>query len=351
MLVHGAIDGMVQSLNDRHSAFLSPTDNHRLQETESGRYAGLGISVRIDDGRLVIVQVFDDSPAAAAGLKAGDVIVSATDIDPDGLREPVTHDLTDPEKIRQSTAILRGKEGSKITLGILRDGQRLDITVQRGEIQRPVVEHRMLDDGIGYLRIGDFPDDVSGRVRAALDGLRAKNARAVVVDLRRNFGGFLDEAVRVADLFIAQGVIVSTRNRNELENKVSHAAPGGPAEDLPLAALVDGQTASAGEVLAGALQDHGRAVLVGTRTYGKGAVSKRFPLPDGSGILLSTGEYLLPKGRQIEGKGLQPDLVAERPQTKPGERPPPGVKPPDPQLDAAVKLLRERLAQAPGAGP
>ena len=164
---------------------------------------------------------------------------------------------------------------------------------------------------------------------------------------QRNAGGFLDQAVATADLFIRSGVIVSTHNRNQRENRVFHAHPGDPGEGLPLVVLVDGASASAAEVLAGTLQDHDRAKLVGLKTYGKGAVSKRFPLPDGSGILLSTGIYILPKGRQIEGKGLQPDLEVRPPKPQELENLKPGQKPPDPQLDAAVELLRKQLAQSP----
>jgi len=339
-LLQGALDGMVESLNDPHSAFLPPTANQRLGEEEAGKYAGIGVEIQLKDERLVIRSVFDGSPAAKAGLRAGDVIVSAAEHDPDGLKEPVVHDLTAVKSLGRASMLLRGLEGSKVTLGVLRGGKRLEFTVERDEIERPVVEARLVGDGIGYLRIRDFPDGVSGKVREALAGLRKQHVRALVLDLRRNVGGFLDEAVRVADLFIPDGVIVSTVNRYESENRVFRASPGGPAEDLPLAVLVDGGTASAAEVLSGTLQDHGRARLVGTKTFGKGAVSKRFSFPDGSGILLSTGRYILPKGRQIEGKGLEPDLVVEPPERE--------AEPSGPQFDAAVKLLREQLAP-PGA--
>ncbi len=206
----------------------------------------------------------------------------------------------------------------------------------------------MLGDGLGFLRLGDFPDEAAAKVRDGLADLRAKGARAIVFDLRANDGGFLDEAVRIADLFIPDGVIVSTQNRCPSENRVFHATRGGPGEDIPMVVLVDGASASAAEVLAGSLQDHGRAKLVGTRTYGKGAVSKRFPLGDGSGILLSTGRYILPKGRSIEGTGLEPDLVVQHLSREEREKLKlePGVKPPDLQLDAAVKLLREQLTAA-----
>jgi len=331
-VVHGALRGMVDALDDRHSAFLSPTDNRRLRDTEAGKYAGLGIAIRIHENRVLVQEVFDGSPALRAGLRPGDVILAA-----DG------HEFPEGAKLQAVSEHLRGQQGTAVALTILRNRSRLEITVTREIIRRPVVEHRLHDGGIGYLRISDFPDKAAGLVEAALGELHSQGARALVLDLRWNQGGFLDEAVRVADLFIAQGVIVSTRNRHERDNRTFHATASGPAESLPLAVLVNDASASAAEVVAGALQDHDRAQLVGATTYGKGAVNKRFPLPDGSGILLSTGKYYLPKGRQIEGKGLEPDLAVKPPSRDELKALPPGARPPDPQLDAALKLLRRRL--------
>ena len=321
-----------------------PPDSHRLSENESGTYAGLGVLIRLRDERLVIQKVFEGSPAEAAGLQRGDIMLSASELDPKGLKPLVVTDLSQVTNLAKAAAVLRGKIGTRVTLGILRGEERLDITVERREIQRPVTEHRVLAGQIGYLRITDFPHTVARQVAAAIAELRHKKVRGLLIDLRGNVGGFLDEAVRVADFFIADGVIVSTRNRNDHEDRVFCASPGGPAEDLPLVVIVDGGSARAAEIVAGSLQDHERARLVGTKTWGKGAFSKRFPLADGSGILLSTGRYHLPKGRQIEGKGLEPDLVVQPPKREDIEKLPPDADVPDPQLDAAAKLLREQLA-------
>jgi len=366
-LIHGAIEGMVEALKDRHSAFLTPTVHQRLREHEEGRYAGLGINIDLTrDERLVITRVFDDSPALAAGLRPGDIILWAAEHDPDGLKQPAKTDLTTVRDITRVSAVLRGKVGSKVTLGIRRKKtpadlakaglkesagalkgnatEDLEITVVRAEIRPPLVEVKLLPDRIGYLRIiNDFPDDATRKVRKGLEEVVAQGAKALVLDLRGNQGGFLDEAIRIADLFVRDGVIVSTKNRYESENRVFQASPGGPGEDLPMAVLVDAGSASAAEILAGTLQDHGRAKLVGTKTYGKGAVSKRFPLGDGSGILLSTGRYILPKGRTIEGIGLEPDLVVHYPSLDELRSLPPEAPRPDPQLDAAVKLLKDQL--------
>jgi carboxyl-terminal processing protease len=367
-LIHGAIEGMVEGLHDRHSAFLPPVAHHRLEEEETDHYAGLGIQIDLTSGHQIFIsKVFDESPAALAGLRPGDLILWALEHDPDGLREPAKHDFAAVTSLPATSEVLRGARGSKVTLHIRRplprapkesarkEGEKekefeeLDITLVRGEVVRPVIETRLLEPGLGYLRLGDFPDGAAAKVADGLAALRGQGMRALVLDLRNNNGGFLDEAIRIADLFIAEGVILSTQNRAPDENRVFHATRGGPAEELPMAVVVDARSASAAEVLAGTLQDHGRGKLVGARTYGKGAVSKRFPLGDGSGILLSTGRYILPKGRCIEGTGLEPDLAVQYLTREERDKLnlPPGVKPPDPQIDAAVKLLRERLGGAP----
>ncbi|MFP4057372.1 MAG: S41 family peptidase [Candidatus Brocadiia bacterium] len=341
-LVRGAIDGMVQSLEDPHSRFLSPKRNRYLKETETGRYVGLGIRIALEEGKVLIVRVFDGSPAEKAGLKAGDLILAAAEHDPQGLQPPARHDLTGLESLEKASDALRGEIGSVVSLEIDRQGKRLQVPVERREIERPLV-HVEVEDGLGYLRISDFPDGVHAKVQEGLQRLAEEGVKGLVLDVRQNEGGFLDEAVRVADLFIAQGLIVSTRSRHERDDRTYEAEPGGPAEDLPLVVLVDAFTASAAEVVAGALQDHDRALLVGTKTYGKGAVNKRFPLPDRSGILLTTGRYLLPSGRAIEGKGLEPDVVVQPPGPEVLEKLQPGQEPPDPQREKATALLREQI--------
>ena len=331
-LAHDAIRGLVESLGDKHSAFLSPARNARQRDAETGQYAGLGVTIRLYDHKALIPRVFKGSPAESAGRRAGDVIVAA-----DG------RDLSAIGRLDEVSEALRGLEGSIASLVILRDGQRLEVAVTRAIIRPPVVQHTLLAPGIGYARVADFPDQVSSHLATALAELKEKGARGLILDVRWNQGGFLDEAVRVADLFIADGVIVSTRSRHPGDNRTYRAEPGGAAEDIPVVVLVNATSASAAEVVAGALQDHGRAQLVGTTTYGKGAVNKRFPLPDGSGLLISTGKYYLPKGRLIEAKGLEPDLEVQPPTREQLQRVPPGVEPPDPQRDAAMRLIRRRL--------
>ena len=339
-LTREAVKGMVESLGDRHSAFLSPVSNRRQSEDESGQYAGLGITIRLYERKVLVQEIFAGAPAMKAGLKVGDFIVAA-----DG------RDLTNLDSLEQTFGSLRGPRGSTVTLGVLRGGQRLEIAVTRDVIKRPFVEYKMLGPQVGYVWLHDFPDDAATHLTKAIEALQGKGAKGLLLDLRRNQGGFLDEAVRVADLFLATGRIVSTRSRHPSDNHTYDAKAGGPAESIPLVVLVNEGSASAAEVVAGALQDHGRAALVGATTYGKGAVNKRFPLPDGSGVLLTTGRYFLPKGRQIEKVGLKPDVAVAAPSKEVMDAVLPGTLAPDPQRDAALELLRRRLdAQANAEG-
>lgn len=335
-LAHEGIRGLVRSLKDKHSAFLSPARNQEQREAEAGRYAGLGITIRLYQHRALIQKVFQGSPAEQAGLKPGDFILAA-----DGA------DLSHVETLQKVSDALRGREGSTAHLVLERGAEQIEVDVTRAVVRPPVVEHTLLAPGLGYVRVADFPDQVTRHLTAALAELREKAPalRGLILDVRWNQGGFLDEAVRVADLFIADGVIVRTRSRHPSDDRAYRAEPGGAAEGISMVVLVNASSASAAEVVAGALQDHGRAQLVGTTTYGKGAVNKRFSLPDGSGLLITTGKYYLPKGRQIEGKGLKPDLEVPPPTPEQINRAPPGAQPPDPQRDAALRLLRRQLGE------
>lgn len=339
----GAIEGMLgilrERFHDKHSQYLPPTDNRRFEEAERGKFAGVGIVIRLIQGKLTIHKVMSDSPAMACGLQAGDIIIAADD-----------HDLTAIKTIREAVQAITGPIGSQVTLTILRGEERLTITAVRRELPSEIVSQKRLAHGIGLVRIAGFPDDVSTMIRDAIAALRTEGPlRALVLDFRSNSGGFLDEAVKTADLFVAKGLIVATKSRRPDEDHAHFAKPGGPAEALPIVCLVNGNTASAAEVVTGALQDHGRARLLGTRTFGKGAISKRYSFGDGSGLQLTTGKYHLPLGRQIEGKGLKPDLEV-KPATKAQiDATPAGAELPDPQLDAAIALLARDLGATPTA--
>ena len=341
-VLDGALDGMVRSLckqyHDRHSQFLPAAENTRLQNAEGGKYAGFGIEIGFPQGKLTVFRVFDDSPAKKAGLQPGDRILAL-----DG------RDLTRLKSLHEAVGILAGEPGTKVQLTVQRGAETLQLSLSRGIVRKPIVEHRRLGPAIGYIRIAEFPSNVAAKVRAAIAALRADPpVQALILDLRGNVGGFLDEAVAAADLFIPGGLlIVQTRCRRPREDRTQRAKPGGPAEDLPIIALINGDSASAAEVVAGALQDHGRARLLGTRTFGKGAVSKHFTLPNGTGLLLTTGRYFLPKGRQIEGKGIEPDIKVDPPTPEQLQNVQPGAERPDPQLDAAVKRLTQDLAPTP----
>ena len=334
----GAINGMVRALKDPHSHYLPPADNQRLAEDESGKYAGIGVRIMLLEGEVVVREVFKGAPGDAAGLLPGDSILAAGE-----------HDLTGIKRPSDATKLVRGKEGTAVRLRIRRGGAEFETSVTRQVIPIPVVEFRIHSGSIGLVRISGFPDELADKVEKALEALHEKGIRSLILDLRSNEGGFLDEAVAVADLFIAEGVIVSTRSRHERDSRIHRAEAGGSGESLPLAVLVNRHSASAAEVLAGTLQAHGRAKLVGTRTYGKGAVNKRFPLPGGHGLLITTGRYFLPNGEQIEGKGLTPDIEVQPPRItkKILEDLRAGDPPPDPQLDAAIRFLRDGTTPVP----
>ncbi len=336
--LRGMVAGLRKRFKDRHTDYLPPDDNQRFEEAERGKFVGVGILIRFIERRLVVHKVFPDSPALEAGLKSGDIILAA-----DG------HDLTQEKTLRGAVRKITGPVGSKVALTIRRGERQFTVTAVRRELPRTIVEHKRIRKAIGYIRIADFPDGVTGKVRGAIKTLREADlpVQALILDLRDNGGGFLDEAVEMADLFVAAGIIVSTRSRRPSEDRTYHAEAGGPAEHLPIVALVNGHTASAAEVVAGALQDHGRARLLGTKTFGKGAVNKRFTFADGSGLLLVTGKYFLPKGRQIEGHGIEPDIEVKPATKEERDKTPIGADFPDPQLDRAVELLAKELGLPP----
>jgi carboxyl-terminal processing protease len=296
-LVWGASKGMVATL-DAHSEFLTPSELAALREDTQGQFGGVGLSIESQDGALTVREVLAGTPAQRAGLLAGDRIV-AIDGRPVGDRE-------------DAVARLRGPAGSHVVLRIERAGSPArDVSVTRAVIHVKAVELTMLPGGVAHVRLLQFQDRVSDDLAAAL-AAQAKLAapRAIVLDLRDDPGGLVDEAVRVADLFLPGGTIVSTRGREGKETDLAEAARGSAWEDLPVVLLVDGGTASAAEIVAGALQDHRRARVVGVRTFGKGSVQSIFPLADGSGLKLTVARYYTPLGRCIQETGIVPDVEA-----------------------------------------
>ena len=298
-MMHGAINGMLSSL-DPHSGYMSPEDFQELEEETTGSFTGVGIEVTIRDGVLTAVTPIEGTPADRLGIKPGDQILRI-----DGM---LTKNMTLMEAMKK----MRGPKGSTITLSIHRPDWRgaRNFTLVREDIPLFSVKSMELEPGYGYIRISNFQDSTTEDVLSALDMLRAQRPlRGLVLDLRNNPGGLLDQAIKVADIFLDHGVIVSTRSRNNQEQILYEAHPDTRVESYPMAVLINGGSASGAEIVAGALQDHKRAIVLGTTSFGKGSVQTIIPLPDGSGIRLTTAKYYTPSGDSIQATGIHPDIL------------------------------------------
>ncbi len=303
-LLENAIKGMLSNL-DPHSAYLEPEAFAELQESTSGEFGGLGIEVGLEDGFIKVVSPIDDTPASKAGIEAGDLIVKI-----DG--QP-TKGLSMMEAVEK----MRGKPGSEITLSIVRDGgSPRDIKLTRAVIKVRSVRSQMLEPGYGYLRITQFQVNTGDEVGKALARLKkdneGKKLNGLVLDLRNNPGGVLQAAVEVADHFLTSGLIVYTKGRIANSELRFSADAGDASEAVPLVVLINGGSASASEIVAGALQDHKRGVLMGTDSFGKGSVQTVLPLNNDRALKLTTALYYTPNGRSIQAQGIVPDIQVER---------------------------------------
>lgn len=302
-LLRDALHGMLAGL-DPHSVFLDAEAFEEMRVSTEGQFGGLGIEVTTSDGLLVIVAPLDDTPAQRAGLQPGDMIVKLDGVAVQG------------DNLRAVTNRLRGPPGSKIVLTISRRGQRetFDVTLVRAIIKVSNVKSEMLEDGFAYIRITSFHSQSGANLRAALAQLQPSDGElnGLVLDLRNNPGGTLHSAVEVSDVFINDGVIVSTRGRNPATNQTFSASARAWSAEVPLVVLVNGGSASAAEIVAGALQDHQRAILLGTQTFGKGSVQTVIPLQNGGALKLTTARYYTPSGRSIQARGITPDIIAEQ---------------------------------------
>ena len=300
-LIRGAIRGMLRTL-DPHTTYLNPEYFKEMQVETTGRFGGLGVEISIRDGVLTVVTPIEDTPAYKAGVQAGDQIILIE-------KEP-TKDLLLQEIVKK----LRGKPGTKVKITVRRKGEKepIPFTITRRIIRIKSVRSRMLADDIAYIRVRSFQNGTGREVKDALSSLEDKGARALVLDLRNNPGGLLSQAVSVSDIFLKAGsLIVYTKGRmTDQEHRFTstHEALGGK---IPMAVLVNAGSASASEIVAGALQDLERAKLIGVKTFGKGSVQTVVPLSDGSGLRLTTALYFTPKGRRIQGEGIEPDIVSE----------------------------------------
>lgn len=300
-LLESAIRGMLLEL-DPHSAYLPGQDYQQLEDNAQGRYTGIGIDVQVLDGRIVVKAVINGSPADEAGINPRDIITS---IDGKPVRGRHLPDAIDD---------LMGEAGTAVNLVVLTpDGEERQLAVERKHLQIPVLNFELLANSWGYFKLSMFHRETGVDLEQSLRSIQNDGIelRGLVIDLRDNPGGVLQGAVELADGFLDEGLIVTTRGRNSTMQMEFAARPGQWLPETPLLVLVDGGTASASEVFAGALQDHQRAVIVGERTFGKGSVQSVLPLRNGGGIKLTTARYYTPSGRSIQAEGIQPDVVYE----------------------------------------
>ena len=299
-LVRGAIKGMAKSVKnagDDFALFYSPKEYRSFQEVTTGQFSGIGVWLKDRGGRLEIVSVIPSTPAQKVGLSEGDVIESI-----DG--EPVGSLNSD-----QAVNRIKGKEGTQVNLGIDRGGEQVSFDITRETIELPnLIANRTAED-LGYVRLFGFSRGAGEQLRNEVRELTESGAEGIILDLRDNGGGLFSEGVSVASVFIEEGEVVSYKERSEPE--VSYDAEGEAFEDVPLVVLVNEGTASASEIVTGALQDTNRAVVVGTNTYGKGSVQEVLPLSDASALKLTIGAYFTPEGRKINGSGIEPDIEVD----------------------------------------
>ncbi len=301
-LIYGGIKGMLKEL-DPHTNFLPP-DIYKEFETEtSGEFGGIGIEITVQGGVLTVISPIEDTPAWKAGIKAGDKIV---DIDGES---------TKGFSLVEAAQKMKGKKGAKIKMGIFREGfeKPKDFVIERGTVKIKSVKYLDLDEGFGYIRLTSFIENSGSDMEKVIKAheKKYKGVKGLIIDLRRNPGGLLDQAIQISDLFLNEGTIVSTMGRNQKEKEVVYAKKAGTLPMFPLILLVDQYSASASEILAGALQDNHRALIMGQRTFGKGSVQSVVKLGDGSGLKLTVGRYYTPSGRSIQAYGIVPDIELE----------------------------------------
>ncbi|MCE8018598.1 S41 family peptidase [Halomonas sp. MCCC 1A11036] len=301
-LLRNAMRGMLSEL-DPHSAYLDRSEFQSLRESTEGEFGGIGIEVGLEDGRLTVITPIDDTPASRAGLQARDVILEIDGTPTEGL------------SLQESVTLMRGESGSRIQLTILRGGEEapLDMTLTREVIRTESVRSEMLEPGYGYLRVSQFQSRTGEQVNAAIRRMERDGAlQGLVLDLRNNPGGILQAAVAVADAFLESGLVVYTEGRLPDAQMRFSASRETAAPDVPLVVLINGGSASAAEIVAGALQDQRRGVIMGTESFGKGSVQQVMPLGNGEGLKLTTALYYTPNGRSIQALGIEPDVAVVR---------------------------------------
>ncbi|HEX2482933.1 MAG TPA: S41 family peptidase [Methylomirabilota bacterium] len=337
-VIYGAVRGMLRAL-DPHSSFMDPESYREMQVETSGSFGGLGIEITIRDDQLTVVAPIEGTPAWRAGIQPGDRIVKI-----EGL---ATKDMNLPDAVKR----MRGPKGTKVTISIVREGTRepFDVALVREVIQVQSIRSQEIEPGIGYIRVRQFQERTAPDLVASVEKFdKAGKLAGLIVDVRNNPGGLLSAAVEVSEEFLGDGkLIVYTEGRVRNQNMRFTAHARRAITEVPMVVLVNQGSASASEIVAGAIQDHGRGVVIGQQTFGKGSVQTIIPLADGSGLRLTTARYFTPKGRSIHGKGITPDIVIDPPKdevtaTKPGTPPlsEAELMKRDVQLQRAIEILK-----------
>ena len=320
-LIYGAIRGAVNTLGDPYTAFVEPQAAAIMREDQSGSFEGIGAQVTMENGVLSIVSVYEGRPAEQAGLRGGDVIAE------------VDNTPIENMSIYEAISLIRGPAGTAVRLKVLREGtEPFEVEIVRAKIDIELVESEMLDDGIAYVRLTQFDNTGTAKLGAAIEDLLAQNPTGLILDLRNNPGGLLVESIQTAGLFLPQGSVVLIERFQDGTEQPYRTSDGPIAPDIKMVVLVDVGSASASEIVAGALQDYGRAVLIGDKTFGKGSVQLLHELSDGSELRVTVARWFTPKNRVIHGEGLDPDILVTITQEDVDAEL-------DPQLDRAVEYL------------
>jgi len=302
VVIHGAINGMIKSL-DPHSAFMTAEQYNDLKIDTKGAFSGLGIVITMQDDMIIVVAPIEDKPAFTAGVKAGDKIIK------------IDGETTKGFTIMDAVHKLRGKKGTKVTITVVREDEDdpIDFDIVRDIIEIKSVKHKIYHEDIGYIRISSFQETTADELDKALKEIDTKDVplKGLVLDLRNNPGGLLNQSVKVSDMFLKSGVIVSSKGRAKDSEHVYTARDDGYEPRCPVIILINGGTASAAEIVSGALHDNKRAVLLGTQSFGKGSVQTIVPLKDGSALKLTIAKYYTPAGESIQARGIVPDIVVE----------------------------------------
>lgn len=329
-LLHGAAKGMVEAWKDPYTRFVSPRQLKDEEIELEGKYGGLGMYVGERDGQILVISPMEDSPAERVGLKPKDQIVKVDD--------EVVIGWTSDRVVQK----LRGEPDTKVTVWVRREGEEelLSFEITREIIKLHSVRHEMLSDDIGYLKLTQFKHNTSDEARSALREMIRDGMRALILDLRNNGGGLLDASVKIVSMFVRDGLVVETKGRSERANEKYYVDKGKYLTNVPMVVLINGGSASASEIVAGALNDRGRAKLIGEKSFGKGSVQTLFPLTDGSGVYVTIARYYTPSGKVIDHVGLSPDIEVK------GE--PDRDKSKDEQLQRAITEVKKSMRSVAG---